>query len=84
MEINEVNLVYLSMHFPIEVRANKENGAVFLDALWPPLDDLAAQYRARWSSVIRHQFIALPEPLAAVECQRKGERAIKVVEDGGL
>jgi hypothetical protein len=33
---------------------------------------------------IRHQFIALPEPLAAVEGQRKGGRAIKVVEDGGL
>ena len=32
----------------------------------------------------RHQFIALPEPLEAVESQREGEHAIKVVEDGGL
>ena len=44
---------------------------------WLPLDASLRNTRRMVGGDPRHQFIALPEPLAAVESQREGERAIR-------
>ena len=51
---------------------------------WLPLDASLRNTRPMVGGDSAPSVHVLPEPLAAVEGQREGERADKVIEDGGL